>query len=174
MVNAMSKSLAQSLGGSEVEPVHEENHSPRTLSDSDENEAIEVFDGAVAAMMVDTRKIAKEVAFDLGMSKSLLSDFRTGARAVAFHRVVRVARKSKAAAHALAGFFADIAGYRLVKVRPTTKQEFRQQLAMDLLDNPDLLKPVIVRTASRYNMTPQEAVEFLDEPTDVRELAVTD
>lgn len=136
---------------------------PVGLRDSDREDAITLFDRAVTEAMKELDEKADGIAKLVLCSGAHLSDFRAGRRVIALYRVVALCLRSKTAALVFARFFAALAGKHVADKRNPTKPEFHQQLALDLLANPALLEPVLVRTARRFGMELGEAQQFLSD-----------
>lgn len=135
---------------------------PPQLIDDDESQAIELFSNAISASGAKDEAIAS----DMGITFQKVSDYRNGKRTLAAHRLVRLARKNRAAGIYIVRALARLVGGLEVRERGRVeKSELRKQLEMSLERNPAMLRVVLADAASALGIDEDEAAEVWDGPT---------
>lgn len=160
MRKAHASNLADSDRGSEG--VDANQALPPSLMDDDESQAIRIFDQALTA----TESKAESIAYDLGITYQKISDYRTGKRTLAAHRLVRLARKNRAAGISIIRALAKLVGGLEVRERGRVdKNALRKQLEISLERNPAMLRVVMADAADALGIDEDEAAEVWDGPT---------
>jgi hypothetical protein len=159
-----SSNLANVTVETEANELPPSSHREKTpVFDDDERIANEFFGCAIAA--IGPGKVAAPL---LGLSEAHLSDMRNGNRAVTLPRVIRAARKNRAAGVALIRMLAKlVGGVRVTEQRAVSKAALRSQLVMSLESNPAILRVVMADAAEKLGVDEEEAASVWDEPTDV-------
>jgi hypothetical protein len=158
--NVIKQSLANQQQGSEG--VDAPRLLPATLRDDDEAQFIRIFDEAMTA----TQEKAEVIAFELGTTYQKVSDYRTGKRTIAGHRLLRLGRKNHAAGVSIVRALAKLfGGMRVTEIGKVGKDDLRRQLVMSLERNPAILRVALADAAQALGVDEAEAAQVWDGPT---------
>lgn len=140
----------------------------RAGEDEDGAEAIMIFERGVSA--IGAQKVA---ALELGMSDSHLGDHLRGDRTIAFHRIVRLCRRSPDAALVMLAELARIAGLAppqkiKTELTPAQKKEARRMFVQEIRAVSLIHSAALRRVADQMGTDADALDEALDEVTDVR------
>lgn len=165
----MKNSLAkQAVGSHRVEASHQ---LTPDLRDGDESEAITVFDRAVTESMRGRECKAEEVGSRLGVSYQHLSDFRTGKRTIAFHRIMRLGNTCEYAARFILAALSEAWGFEPPRKRKRlAKADVKRQLEMELKKQPEIVGLFMDRIAKAFGTDVEEVQDAWSETTGVHDL----
>lgn len=142
----------------------------KTSQDGDDGIANDIFNACLGAFF-GAGKSAKEVAWELGLSESHLSEMRAGKRSVTLPRLIKMCRRSEDAWLVLGGKLAAIANSEPPRRKKRVdRAKVKQQLLLEIDRAPQVFELFVERIARSSGASEDEVRDAWSETTGVHEV----